>query len=199
MFKYTLEDLIVGITEQPITKIDATPTFYNVFKEYLNESSATYWNDRNGKVLFELIFNLHYRDYVIISKNEIQTVAEFKASARDFVFSFYGIYKRESGYYDTLLSYYSTQKLHLLDKLSRETHGGNQFNDTPQEYDIETFADDGHATNVNITHATESYDDTDAMTRLKKIQDSYRDLMTEYAKKFDTLFISPLNFNDCDF
>lgn len=193
-FIYTLEHVIEAITGTPLNKADRVPSFYSIFTTYLSVvADESYWTTGNGKKLFDTIFGLHHGDVVIVSRYEI-TDDEMTSAAKEFVFDFYGIFRATRPYYDKILEIYESKKNDLLKGIERESWNGTRFNDTPQNFDLETFDDDGHATNTNTGHAVETVDDVSVIDKIRTISESYQNVVNAWAKEFSKLFTNANNY-----
>lgn len=186
----SLEKIIELLTGEFIAIAEDVPDFYTVFQDYLKADAASYWQNSIGKRLFINIFNRHFDDIIFVCEDGTPTPEEI----RDFVFRFYAVLSHYKARYDKLVEVYESQANNLLKGIKRETHTGTAANDTPQNYNIEDYLSDGFATAATLSHATEESDTADVIDKLTKIKNNYVDIMHEYAKKFDSLFVSSLNF-----
>lgn len=81
----------------------------------------------------------------------------------------------------------------LLAQLSSVTESENQFNDLPdQSGDYSTI---NYATNLTKTKIKTSSDAGTVLERLEEVRRRYNDYYEKWAREFDKLFISPLNFD----
>lgn len=200
-YYYYFGEVVEGILERDIDELDNLPTFYSVFGDYLSssETEQTYWTSGHGKKLFEYVLNNHFYDFMLKTDKELENASDFKIACKEFVFRFYAVFRNTREYYDKIVDLYESQANNLLSKLTRETHTGTLFNDTPQNVDVEQFLGDDYATNATIGHGLEEYDNENVITRLKEIQENYLSAFADWASKFDDLFVSDLNYKRRDY
>lgn len=160
--------------------------------------------------LWTLIVNRYWEEYCAKGETETDTNCYrfFLARLLNMIIFTYDKYS-------VLLKAIADKKTHLLDKLERGVSGsvtntgtqtieGSDFrkdNDTPQGSG--DFSGDTHATFVTSgttgsertddllaeSESTETYDNEPIIDRLKKIQDSFQNIMFQWVNEFRILFV----------
>lgn len=117
-------------------------------------------------------------DYSILSWPDKEK-EEYRIASSQWVIKFFNVMEQTYDRYALILKTYEDNKADLLNKVEAIT----RFNDTPQ--DSGEFADDSHT-----THITTSKNDYDTlMGRIEEIDRKYRDVMRDWAREFEPLFI----------
>lgn len=97
--------------------------------------------------------------------------------------------------YATMLDLYEDEKENLMKALKNTSnnHAVSRFNDTPQ--DTGDFEGETYATNVTIgdVESTNEINPMTTMERLREIDESYRNIMLQWANEFDSLFLDGAN------
>ena len=111
----------------------------------------------------------------------------------NFLRKFSYTYVNTSDRYLTLLDLYETQKRNLMSKLSNTSSNSttHRVNDTPQNGG--NFYDDEHTSVYEQTtiSTNNAIDPTTVMSRLDEIQNKYMNVIKDWAKEFNCLFIAP--------
>lgn len=187
---YTLEDMFK--IEERDYYIDETPDLSSFTADLWASFDATYWADSGiGAKLWEYIWTKNRDHIALILPKEWKNYEEEKA--KPFWIDFYKIWKNTHVYYETLINLMSQNQDKLLAQLSSETESENQFNDLPdQSGDYTTI---NYATNLTKTKVKTSSDAGTVLERLEEVRRRYNDYYEKWAREFDKLFISPLNYD----
>lgn len=188
---YTLEDMFPR-PDGSDWAIDLVPELNEYIGLLFEYFDTNYWyrNNTGGK-LWEYIWTKN-RDHIafITSKEWNNTNME---EAKPFWIDFYKIWKSTKGYYETIINLMEQNQDKLLAQLSSVTESENQFNDLPdQSGDYSTI---NYATNLTKTKIKTSSDAGTVLERLEEVRRRYNDYYEKWAREFDKLFISPLNFD----
>lgn len=186
---YTLGEMFK--TEERDYYIDETPDLSR-FAELWQNYSADYWGgDGVGAQLWAQIWAKN-RDHIAFITTKPWNNADIEAS-KPFWVDFYKIWKSTYGYYETLIKLMSQNQDKLLAQLSSETESENQFNDLPDQSG--DYANINYATNLTKTKITTLTDAGTVLDRLEEVRRRYNDYYEKWAREFDKLFISPLNYD----
>lgn len=172
------------------------PTLYDPRMEVLQNKASQLEFAYFSPILNELVLRysecgISWIDYDPITEPEpsnpyfgIKQGRVFKETPyfRDFVSKLLEVYFETLDRYKTLIDLYNDQTSHLLDQINSKTV--MRYNDTPQNGG--DWSDDGHTT--NITQNETNTDVLPLMDRLNTIQNSYRNLIREWADEFKGLF-----------
>lgn len=115
------------------------------------------------------------------------TEPEFQNKLEIFLQNLVSILTETYDYYHEVLGAYATQKAHLLDRVGSSSGVTTKYNDTPQEGG--DYTGDPYISSItNVAGTTEEDRDT-PMARLHEIEVLYRDVLDDWARRFDQLFI----------
>lgn len=97
-------------------------------------------------------------------------------------------------YYLSLLSLYASAKTDLMSDIKALSKNKVKFNDTPQNpNDDDAYEGDDYITHFTSTEGETSSPLMTKMMRLKEIQDNYHNVMADWVKKAECLFIEEGN------
>lgn len=189
-YLYSLNDLNLV----PNTYEDAIP-YFTMFADCFSTSFITregfYWTSGLGKTLWEYVWHNYGNDICIIEDddNGIPT----STNRKEFANNFYAKFKITKQYYETLINLYESQESHLMDQVESSIETLNKYNDTPQNGG--DFDTDNHTTNSNKSTTTSKSDVDTIISRLTEVRRKLVDVYNLWAKEFDGLFISHLNYD----
>ena len=172
--------------------------YYNsdAFKEFVEAlfGSEDYFNadlptGNQVAYLWQRIINEYEDSYIAILDKELSqyTNDELKAIFKHWFKKFFNTYMNTREYYETLLSAYDTKKSHLLDQVASSSDNTVKFNDIPQ-VESGDFTGDTYATNYTHSHGENTTDFATTMTRLREIQDDFKNLWNDWLYEFRTIF-----------
>ena len=145
------------------------------------------WANANFAKVLDLVVNRYKEQYAIFTDTE-----EFDSNkVKNFIAKLLNILDMTSSRYLALLGVYSSAEGHLLDPVDLKTKGITRFNDTPQ--DEGDFANDSHTTNLTEIDNTTSNDLDSKMGRIREIEGNYNNVLFNWSKEFDSLFIEEDN------
>ena len=162
--------------------------FGNKVKNYIDKAF-----DAKFQPVFNIIINRHLTDYVLYRDYDFEATLE-DDFAPDFTHEdypnkwcrqFYQIYLSTYERYIALIDFYTAKKAQLLDKIGSETKA--KFNDTPQNGG--DFDNDEHLSTITTT--TTEQDLVPLINRLDDVSRLYKDVLSDWADEFASLFIEP--------
>lgn len=170
--------------------------FPNVFKMSDDDTPVlTLKNDSIGAIVNEVIAN-HYQDFVFALeyKGNTPDTDVLEEMCKDTIYRFLNKVDTSAPRYVALLKLYKDNENNLLARVKSVTTGVSRFNDTPQGSG--EFDDDDHTTNISENSGEVATDVTTIMARIKEIQESYRNLLQDWAKEFEGMFLYRVNVED---
>ncbi len=145
------------------------------------------WTNENYPKVLDLVIRRFITDCCVVSDSESYPATQ----AKNFIAKLVYILEMTTPRYTTLINSYEQSKAKLLNPVIIKTTGINRFNDTPQ--DQGDFANDPHTTNLTeIDNKTENEADT-AMGRIREIEENYKNLLLNWSREFESLFLSEDN------
>ena len=115
------------------------------------------------------------------------TEPEFQEKLMIFVQNLVSILTETYDYYHEVLGAYAAQKAHLLDRVGASSGVTTKYNDTPQEGG--DYSSDPYLSSITHVEGTTAEDRDTPMARLHEIETLYRDVLDDWARRFDQLFI----------
>lgn len=129
-------------------------------------------------------------EYVLID----DTKSNYKEFTTPFLRKVVNILNGSFDRYNAVYESFETQKSKLLDKIKTTQLGSAKFNDTPQGNG--DFSDDAHTTNITLTKGETESDNITPVMRLKEIEDSLNDILFNWSKEFEKIFVEGGNLED---
>lgn len=162
------------------------------YADLWNNFDMNYWtNDTgDGYQLWGYIWNT-YKDHIALITDE-EWNRENNQEVIDFWHEFYGIWNRTHKYYEKMISLLKDNETKLLAQVSSTTESDNRFNNTPDQSGDYSGLD--YATTINKNKITTSSDAGTILERLEEVRRRYTDYYEKWAREFNKLFISPLNY-----
>ena len=170
--------------------------FPNVFKMSDDDTPVLILkNDSIGAIINEVIAN-HYQDFVFALEYQGTTPNSdvLEEMCKDTIYRFLNKVDTSTPRYVSLLKLYKDNENNLLARVKSVTTGVSRFNDTPQGSG--EFDDDKHTTNISENSGEVATDVTTIMARIKEVQESYRNLLQDWAKEFESMFLYRINVED---
>lgn len=132
-------------------------------------------------------YGSHYIGYV----GNANDVSEILKLVRGFWENVQFIISMTYDKYATLLNIYSTNLSKLMDGIKSTQSSTSRYNDTPQESG--EYDDEDHTTSLTIGSGESTTEGASKIARIKEIQTSFDNVMLEWVKEFDRLFIEEGN------
>lgn len=151
-------------------------------------TKKTYYDE-----LISLVFS-RFREHAVIKIDKKPseakpTVEEIQDQYSLWGMKFLALLNDTHDYYITLLDLYSTAKTHLMDDIVATSKNNVKFNDTPQNPNTAgVYEGDDYITHFTHTEGETSSPLTTKIMRLKEIQESYKDVMSDWVRSFEKLF-----------
>lgn len=185
-YLYTLEEMF----DEP-AYINEVPSI-SLYTDLCDSFMDDYWASGVGSELWNYIY-LTYRDHIaIITDKQVDWNADRWEVTPDFWKHFWGIWKRTHTYYEKMITLLKDNETKLLAQISSSTESDNRFNNTPDQSGDYSGLD--YATTINKNKITTSSDAGTILERLEEVRRRYTDYYEKWAREFNKLFISPLNY-----
>lgn len=179
VYCYSLYDLVSEYPHQDM------PTLSQIFSRFSIPSTTNTLEEE----LFTHIYGRYWKEFCLFTEEEIGTSeSEVVEAWYPLILKMYNIIQWTKQKYETLISYYTSNLTKLMDGVEASSRGTSRFNDTPQGSG--DYSDDPHTSSIN-QNETKYEDDKDTkVQRLKEIQDKMSNIMLDWVKEFDKLFIN---------
>jgi hypothetical protein len=166
-------------------------TLKNTIEELWYEGFITFETSSKVETLWNKVLDEFLDHYIFIGDKKIDdlTQSECIDLSQEFIKKFYTTYEATKDYYETLIGFYDTKKANLLDKVQSTTDNKVKFNDVPQTTAQEGFTGDAYATNYTHSEGTNGSDFATLMTRLREIQDDFKNVWNDWIYEFRKLFL----------
>lgn len=122
-------------------------------------------------------------EYVLID----DTKSDYKEFTTPFLRKVLNILNGSFDRYNAVYDAFETQKTKLLNTIKTTQLGSAKFNDTPQGNG--DYSDDPHTTNITLTKGETESDNLTPVMRLKQIEDSLNDILFNWSKEFEKIFV----------
>lgn len=100
-------------------------------------------------------------------------------------------------YYVPLINFYRSNKADLMADIVATSENAVAFNDTPQNANTSgIYEGDDYINQFTKTRGTSSSPLTTKINRLKEIQDGYKNVMADWVKDFEALFIEVQGYEE---
>lgn len=186
---YTLEDLFKDeFNNQEL--INFVPNL-NKYADLWFTFDETYWGDTGaGGKLWGYIYAKNHDHVALTTHKEWHGDT---AATRKFWVSFYKIWKSTHGYYEVLIDLMKDNEKNLMAAIKTTTETESRFNDLPDQSG--DYSGINYSTNLTAAKVTTATDAGTVLDRLEEVRRRYNDYYEKWAREFDKLFISPLNFD----
>lgn len=140
--------------------------------------------------LWQYICSRFINEYILID----DTKSDYKEFTAPFLRKVLNILNGSYDRYNAVYEAFETQKSKLLDKIKTTQLGSAKFNDTPQGNG--DYSDDTHTTNITLTKGETESDNLTPVMRLKEIEDSLNDILFNWSKEFEKIFVEGGNVDE---
>ena len=173
-------------------KIGTIPSI-SLFKDVFDTNiDFNYWNTGDGAELWQKIYTL-FKDEICIITDEKPSASTIKNDSIKFWDKFYTIWLTSKVYYTKLINVLKDKENSLMAQIGSSTESENRFNDTP--YNKGNYNDSQYTTTITRNKTTSLTDGGTPLERIDEIRRRYTDYYTRWAYEFESLFISPLNYD----
>ena len=144
--------------------------------------------------LYSLILGRYFKEPLFkICKapySEDPTQEEIDECMSNWGYKFVSLLNMTYEYYLPLLKFYRTAKADLMADIVATSSNSVKFNDTPQNKNADNvYEGDDYITHFTKTDNTSSSPLNSKIMRLKEIQDHYKNVMADWVKEFEKLFM----------
>ena len=151
-------------------------------------TNAAIYNELAG-----LIYGRYYEEYMIkIVKmpNEEITNDDVGEAITKWGYRFISKLNMTYEYYVPLLTFYRAAKSNLMDDVESTSSNKIKFNDTPQNANTSgVYEGDDYINQFTKTEGVSTSQLTSKINRLREIQDGYKNVMADWVKEFEMLFM----------
>lgn len=133
--------------------------------------------------LWQYICSRFTDEYILIKDNN----THYKEFTTPFLRKVLNILNGSFDRYNAIYDAFETQKSKLLNTIKTTQLGSAKFNDTPQGNG--DYSDDPHTTNITLTKGETESDNLTPVMRLKEIEDSLNDILFNWSKEFEKIFV----------
>ena len=140
--------------------------------------------------LWQYVCSRFINEYILID----DTKSDYKEFTAPFLRKVLNILNGSFDRYNAVYEAFETQKSKLLDTIKTTQLGSAKFNDTPQGNG--DYSDDTHTTNITLTKGETESDNLTPVMRLKEIEDSLNDILFNWSKEFEKIFVEGGNLNE---
>lgn len=199
VYYYSLEELLNSV---PFAKLGITGFLATIFNlddtsnlslyqlpDTLLSTDTSIYNE-----LFTLVYG-RYCDEAILRFNKKPyeaepTQDEINEAFNKWGYKFVSLLNMTYEYYLPLLKFYRTAKADLMADIVATSSNSVKFNDTPQNKNADNvYEGDDYITHFTKTDNTSSSPLNSKIMRLKEIQDHYKNVMADWVKEFEKLFM----------
>lgn len=140
--------------------------------------------------LWQYICSRFINEYILID----DTKSDYKEFTAPFLRKVLNILNGSYDRYNAIYEAFETQKSKLLNTIKTTQLGSAKFNDTPQGSG--DYSDDAHTTNITLTKGETESDNLTPVMRLKEIEDSLNDILFNWSKEFEKIFVEGENLDE---
>lgn len=140
--------------------------------------------------LWQYVCSRFIEEYILIDDSK----SDYKEFTAPFLRKVVNVLNGSYDRYNAIYEAFETQKSKLLNTIKTTQLGSAKFNDTPQGNG--DFSDDPHTTNITLTKGETESDNLTPVMRLKEIQDSLNDILFNWSKEFEKLFVEGGNLDE---
>lgn len=121
---------------------------------------------------------------------EDPTTEEMQKAIKEWRFSLVSLLCMNYEYYSPILAFYRAAKSDMMNDIKATSKNTVKFNDTPQNNNsTSVYEGDNYLTHFTKTENETSSPLTSKIMRLKEIQDNYKNVMADWVKEFERIFI----------
>ena len=151
-------------------------------------TNASIYNELAG-----LIYGRYYDEYmlkIVKMPNEEITVDDMGRAMSKWGNRFISKLNMTYEYYVPLLTMYRNAKANLMDDVESTSSNKIKFNDTPQNANTSgVYEGDDYINQFTKTEGLTKTQLTSKINRLREIQDGYKNVMADWVKEFEMLFM----------
>ena len=140
-----------------------------------------------------LVWGRYYDEYFIridLLPNETLDNDMINEAIINWGYRFVSLLNMTYEYYMPLINFYRSAKANLMDDITATSTNTVKFNDTPQNANTGgAYEGDDYLTHFTKTSNTSSSPLESKINRLKEIQDNYKNVMADWVKEFEKLFM----------
>lgn len=140
--------------------------------------------------LWQYICSRFNDEYILID----DTKSDYKEFTTPFLRKVLNILNGSYDRYNAIYDAFETQKSKLLNTIKTTQLGSAKFNDTPQGNG--DYSDDPHTTNITLTKGETESEQLTPVMRLKEIEDSLNDILFNWSKEFEKIFVEGGNIDE---
>lgn len=159
---------------------------FNVQNERIKLITAT----GSSLKLWQYICSRFIEEYIFID----DTKSDYKKFTTPFLRKVLNILNGSFDRYNAIYDAFETQKSKLLNTIKTTQLGSAKFNDTPQGDG--DYSDDPHTSNITLTKGETESDNLTPVMRLKEIEDSLNDILFNWSKEFEKIFVEGGNIDE---
>lgn len=185
LLKYYESDFITYDYPQLLAILTSNGNF-NVQNERINLIVTT----ESVLKLWQYICSRFINEYILID----DTKSDYKEFTAPFLRKVLNVLNGSFDRYNAVYEAFEKQKSKLLDTIKTTQLGSAKFNDTPQGNS--DYSDDPHTTNITLTKGETESDNLTPVMRLKEIEDSLNDILFNWSKEFEKIFVEGGNLNE---
>lgn len=187
----TLSSLLEAFLNDAVSSYSATLSFYDGVNSAIRSEAVELldalqnkWNDQIAAIA--RTYYQGFEGYDVIEETDAWSVA-----CLSFIKGLVSVLNLTYPRYSVILSAYATQKTKLLDQVKLESKALTRHNDAPQNSG--DYSGDTYTSDYVITSAEQETDHGTPMERLREIEQSYSDVLKDWLKYFDQLFMLEAN------
>ena len=148
-----------------------------------------------------LIYGRYYKQYLFkIAKKPFEpdpNDEEIEEHFKEWGFRFISLLNLTYEYYVPILKFYRDEKANLMDNVVATSENAIGFNDTPQNANTAgVYEGDDYISQFTKTRGTSSSPLTTVINRLKEIQEGYKNVMADWVKDFEKLFLEVQGYEE---
>lgn len=205
VFYYSLNELL---SATPFLKMTLASFLVELF-ELDDESDLSNYqlpsdlstNEAVYNELFSLIYGrYHHKAAFKIVKLPFQDSPEeeeVETKQKEWGYKFVSLLNMTYDYYMTVLLAYRANKDNLMADIEATSSNMIKYNDTPQNANTSgIYEGDDYISNFTKTEGTSTSPLTTKINRLKEIQDSYKNVMADWVKQFEKLFMEEQDYEN---
>ena len=151
-------------------------------------TNAAIYNELAG-----LIYGRYYDEYmlkIVKMPNEEITNDDVGEAIAKWGYRFISKLNMTYEYYVPLLTFYRAAKSNLMDDVESTSSNKIKFNDTPQNANTSgVYEGDDYINQFTKTEGVSKSQLTSKINRLREIQDGYKNVMADWVKEFEMLFM----------
>ena len=182
--KYQMQDFLMNLygyeTAADLVAGVQLPSDFITNKSIYDELTALIW----GRYYDEFFIKIHKMPYEDITNDDINNAVV------SWGYKFVSKLNMTYEYYMTLINFYRSAKANLMDDVESTSSNKIKFNDTPQNANTSgIYEGDDYINQFTKTEGLTKTQLTSKINRLREIQDGYKNVMADWVKEFEMLFM----------